>query len=375
MHKVMNSAATRRQQPGQHFNQHGARHYAAGTAPVARVQTRPMHSAYQGDFPAPGGAGRTAATSAAPMLHAPAQAHALLPSHDAILKSARTGIPVLEERYVDSLQMRLQASLLNAHGYSRFAPELLGLLARTGLEERDAAAIAGDMLKLLVQDRPRPLIERDLRALIDTIMIAGHPELTVELALQHQLMHKVCMRLTQLLDHAGARGHAQTPGKAIDWGQGVQIFASYSPDVIQKNLRPVPLPSRWGASGPQLEAGHYRAAFSFDMLHRSPDIDESLQQIRASLLAGGRIYAVETVLSGSSSREAEHDRGRTLLHDYLLHWLLHAEKVPVNGNYLRFDQWPARLQQNGFRVCEVVDLGVGDAGCGNHEALYVAEKT
>lgn len=369
MHKVMNSTATKRQ----HLSRLGGRHHAVGVGAIPRVHTRQMHSFYQGDFPAPGSAGQSAATSAVPLLHAPAQAHTLLPSHDAIVKSARTRILALEERYVDSLQLRLQASLLNAHCYSRFAPELLELLTRTGLDEREAAAIAGDILRLLVQDRSRPVIERDLRALIDTMMIAGHPELTVELALQHQLMLKACKRLTQLLDHASAL--VQTPGNAIDWGEGLQTFSSYSPDVIRKGLLPVPLPHKWRTPSPQLEAGRYQAAFSFDMLHRSPDIDESLQQIHASLLAGGRIYALETVLSGPSSREAERDRGRTLLHDYLLHWLLHSDKVPVNGNYLSIDHWPNRLRHNGFKVCEVVDLGVGDAGPGNHEALYVAEKT
>ncbi|MBK4736888.1 hypothetical protein [Noviherbaspirillum pedocola] len=369
MHKVINSTATQRR----HLGQHGARHHAPGVSAIPRVHTRQMHGLQQGGSPAPDSAGRSAATSAVPLLHAPAQAHTLLPTHDAIVKSARSSIPALEERYVDSLQLRLQASLLNAHCYNRFAPELLDLLTRTGLDEREAAAIAGNMLKLLVQDRPRRMIERDLRALIDTMMIAGHPELTVELALQHQLMLKAYQRLTQLLDHA--RALVQTTANAIDWGEGLQTFSSYSPEVMQKGVRSVPLPSRWGTASPQLEAGRYQAALSFDMLHRSPDIDASLQQIHASLLAGGRIYALETVLSGPSSRDAERDRGRTLLHDYLLHWLLHPEKVPVNGNYLNIDHWPNRLEQNGFKVCEVVDLGVGDAGPGNHEALYIAEKT
>jgi hypothetical protein len=371
MHKaIQTNAATRR-----HIGRHIDRRQLVGNAAAPRIRIREMHSFHQGAFLVPDTGSRTVASSGLPLLRAPNQPLALLPSHDAIVKISRTRIPVFEERFVDSLQLRLQASLLNAQCYNQFAPELFELLTRTGLHEREAAAIAADMLKLLVESRQRPAIERDLRALIDTMMIPGHPELTVELALQHQLMLKTSKRLTQLLDHA--RTLLRTPGNAIDWGEGLLTFSSYSPDcdpMIQQRLLAVPLPDKWRSAKPQLEAGRYQAALSFDMLHRSPDIDESLQQIRASLLAGGRIYALETVLSDRSSTDSEHDRGRTLLHDYLLHWLLHPEKVRVNGNYLKMDQWPNRLRENGFKVCEVVDLGFDDSCPGNREALYIAEK-
>lgn len=366
MHKVIHSSAAARR--------HIQRQHAVSVGAAPSVRKRQI-STYRQDDPGIRGAARHAQTTKTPYLLSPSRAHQLLPRHDALTGKPRAYFLDVEERYVNPLQLRLSGSLLDPQCYDRLAPELCDMLVRTGLSDEEAASLVGSMLALLLEHRPLHAIEKDVRALIDTMMIAGHPELTVEVALQHQLMLRVNTWLTLLGDQARKLPGAGRTG--IDWGAALLNFCACSMDNhldIRNRLHPAPLVKKPGDSQLTLEPGRYEAVFSLDMLHRSPDLDANLRQIHDVLQPGGRVVALETVLVGDSEKETECERGRTLVHDYLLHFLLRPGTIPVNGNYLRQDEWPTRLRQNGFKVCEVIELDCNEASPGNREALYIAEK-
>jgi hypothetical protein len=345
-------------------------------AAMPRVQQRQISNLQEFHPLVPGIAGSHAAApvvSKAPRLQAQSRLHPLLPTHATLVKQGRARTIAKEVQRADPLQQRLAESLLDAACYERLAPELCEMLARTGLAREDAARVAGNMLRLLVEDRPLPGIERDLHALIDTLLIRSYTELTVAVALQHLLARKIANRLAQFRSHA--LGRADSPGAGIDWGTGLHAYAPYDTEIYPKHgarLARMPLAAEAGDAG--IPAGRCDAVFSCDMLHRSADIDDSLRRMRDALQPGGRVCLLETVLHGATEREAEADRGRTLLHDYLLHRLLNLGDIPVTGNYLRRDEWPKRLRQQGFEVCNVVDLGIDGACPGNRDALYIAEK-
>jgi hypothetical protein len=204
-------------------------------------------------------------------------------------------------------------------------------------------------------------------------MIPDHPGLTLAQALKLRTAQRSHPRRALLEKHA-----RQLPYKAgLDWGGALLTHSSWNPQGGEPESIPLalaPLADENGNFRQEMEAGRYEAAFSLDMLHRSPDIDAGLRRLHEGLKPGGKLYAVETVLAGPTAEDAERDRGRTLVHDYFTYSLLRQGRIPVRGSYLCLDEWPKRLAQAGFTRCSMQDLGFNEACPGNREALYIAEK-
>ena len=284
------------------------------------------------------------------------------------------------------MQIAIHDACKDAATLERVYADYLHFFEKIGIATNDAQAITTTILSTPWLQKSLDSIEVDIHEFLrsKTVTLSSAegetPFLDAVRRVRQDRAERILGQIGQYL--------RDIEGEIIDFGTGDGRVAQKIQDVLRKKIcgvdvtayRPVegqtvPM-SLFDGRTVKVNPKTFDAGICINVLHHERENEKILDEL--DRIVKKRLVIIETVPDGDTSEEAEKDKARVFMNDYLSNRIIHGAMcgadIPVPGAYDTPKGWASRLEARGYDIIVSQDLGYDQLAIRDRHHLIVADN-